>query len=185
MDRKPIAGWKRCFLNIFIALHVAIILFWGLPDSGFRNRMARPFEKYVSYMGLWHMWGMFAPMPLVVHFDLRAKVKYRDGSVVEWVAPRPEDSPVLGRVYKERYRKWREKVRTDEYKMVWADAGRFIARQNFKDPANPPVEVKLTRYWVRIPPPNLRRDYQPMPTGFNPTNSFTFATVAIKPEDLQ
>ena len=52
----------------------------AVPSVTQRNRMAHPFEKYVVYTGLWHIWGMFAPAPLNIHYDIRAEVKYRDGS---------------------------------------------------------------------------------------------------------
>ena len=52
MVRKAITGWKRGALNIFISLHLAALLFWGLPDGPFRNHMAHPFER---------KWGHVAP----------------------------------------------------------------------------------------------------------------------------
>src|SRR4051794_29910788 len=136
MVRKPIPGWKRAALNIFIALHLFALIFWGLPESPFRNRMIQPFTPYYLQTGLWHTWNMFAPMPLVVHFDVRGQVKYLDGSTAEWIAPRVEDYPVLQRTTKERYRKWREKIRTDDYRIVWPEAARFIAREMNHNPAN-------------------------------------------------
>ena len=92
---------------------------------------------------------------------------------------------VWERVPKERYRKWRERIHAAEFSMVWADTARYIARLMNTKPNNPPVEVKLVRYWINIPPPDLSRDYQPMPAGFNPTNSYTYTTCAIAPQDLQ
>src|ERR1051326_2116413 len=101
-SRKPIAGWKRAALNVFIAFHVIALFFWGLPESPFRSRMAKPFQPYVVYMGLWHIWGMFAPNPLDINFDVRAQVIYRDGSTAEWHVPRPEEFSVWERAPKER-----------------------------------------------------------------------------------
>lgn len=184
MARKPITGWKRGLLNVFIAFHIFILFFWGLPDSPFRNRMIRPIEKYVVYTGLWHIWGMFAPMPLTTHFDVRAQVKYQDGSTAEWIAPRMEELSVWERVPKERFRKWRERIRSDDYAQIWDVTAQYIARVMNKNPKNPPVEVQLTRYWVEIPPPIRGQDYQPMPKGFNPVNKFIYATVQISPGDL-
>jgi hypothetical protein len=181
----PAKGWKRALLNVFIALHVAALFFWGLPDSGFRNLMARPFQDYVVFTGLWHIWGMFAPNPLNINFDVRAQVKYRDGSVAEWHAPRMEEFSVWQRAPKERFRKWRERIRSPEYAMVLDDTAQYIARQCDTKPGNPPVEVKLTRYWLYVPPPAGKADFQPVPNSYNLTNSFTFATRKINPERLQ
>jgi hypothetical protein len=185
MVRKPLTGWKRAALNCFISLHFAALFFWGLPDGPFRNHMARPFEKYVVYMGLWHIWGMFAPAPLNINFDVRATVKYQDGSTAEWIAPRMEELPIWQRASKERFRKWRERIRSEEYSMIWNDTARWIARQMNTKPNNLPVQVTMTRWWVDIPPPILNRDYQPPVKRANWVNSFTYSVCAITPKDLQ
>ena len=185
MIRKPLIGWKRAALNLFISLHLAALFFWGLPDGPFRNHMARPFEPYVVYMGLWHIWGMFAPKPLDINFDVRATVKYADGSTSEWIAPRVEEMPVWKRMSGERFRKWRERIRSEEYMMIWDDTAHWIARQMNKNPQNPPVEVKLTRWWSETPPPNLHVDYQPQPKRVAWTKSFTYGTYPITAKDLQ
>jgi hypothetical protein len=185
MVRKPITGWKRAALNIFISLHFAALFFWGLPDSPLRNHMARPFERYVVYMGLWHIWGMFAPAPLNLNVDVRATVKYKDGSTNVWIAPRMEELPIWQRASKERYRKWRERIRSEEYTVIWDDTSRWIARQMNNQPNNPPVEVRLTRWWTEIPRPNMKRDYQPRAMKVDFINSLTYSVCPITPKDLQ
>jgi hypothetical protein len=182
---KPLSTWKRTALNVFIAFHVFALFFWGLPESLFRTRMIRPFESYYFFAGLWHNWNMFAPMPLIVNFDVRAQVKYRDGSSAEWIAPRMQELPMWERASKERYRKWREKIRTDDFKGIWPETARFVARQMNRRPDNPPVQVKLTRYWINIPKPKFQTDFQPIPASYNPTNSYTYFTLPIQPEDLK
>src|SRR5438874_1355626 len=160
---KPLTGWKRGALNVFIAAHLVMLFIWGLPDNAFRRYMAHPYEKYILFTGLSHVWGMFAPKPLDINFDVRATVKYKDGSSAEWIAPRMEELSVAQRFTKERFRKWRERIRADDHRMVWDDTSRWIARQMNHDPQNPPVQVQLTRWWVDIPPPDLKQDYQPQP----------------------
>jgi hypothetical protein len=185
MVRKPITGWKLVALNIFIALHLAGLFFWGLPDSPLRNHMARPFERYLVYMGLWHIWGMFAPAPLNVNYDVRATVKHKDGTTSMWNIPRMEKLPIWQRASKERYRKWSERIRADEYAMIWDDTARWIARQNNTNPTNPPVEVKMTRWWTEVPPIVRKRDYQPRAMTVEYTKSHTYAVCPITPKDLQ
>jgi hypothetical protein len=184
-SRKPLLGWKRFALNLFIGFHLLALALWGLPDTAFRNRMANPFERYVVYTGFWHIWGMFAPGPLNVHYDIRAQVKYKDGSTNEWICPRMQEFSVWERVPKERYRKWRERIHGEDFRMVWPDTARYVARVMNTNPTNPPVEVKLVRHWINIPPPDLSQDYQPMPKGFTPTNAFVYHRSAIRPQDLQ
>jgi hypothetical protein len=185
MVQKRITGWKLWALNAVIALHLYAMFFWGLPDSPFRNRMARPVEKYVVYTGLWHIWGMFAPGPLDMHFDVSAEVKYQDGTKVTWMVPRPQDYPIFQRTGIERYRKWRERIKADDFRMIWDDAAHYVARLMNKNPNNPPVEVKWTRFWIPIPRPIKGQDYQPMPAGYTPNQSFTYATFPITAKDLQ
>jgi hypothetical protein len=176
---KPITGWRRLGLNVFITLSVAFLFFWGLPGTA----MIKPLIPAVNYLGLWHSWSMFAPTPLKIHFDVRAQVKYQDGTEAEWIAPRMQELSLWERANKERYRKWRERIRLDEYKTVSKETANFIARQMYKNPGNPPVVVKLTRYWVDLPPP-VKGDYQPMPKSYTTKNSFTYATIPISVKDL-
>jgi hypothetical protein len=185
MVSKPLTGWKRAALNVFIAFHLVALFLWGLPDGSFRKYAARPFQNYIVNMGLWHIWGMFAPKPLDINFDVRATVKYKDGTTAEWIAPRMEELPHTQRVPRERFRKWRERIRADEFKMIWDDAAHWIARQMNRDPQNPPVEVKMTRWWTRIPDPNLRQDYQPPIKKVVFEKSYTYATFPITAKDLQ
>jgi hypothetical protein len=185
MVRKPLTGWKLIAMNVFIVFHLCAVFLWGLPDGAFRKKLTTPFAKYVRAVGLWHIWGMFAPGPLASIVDVRATVKYKDGSTAEWICPRMEELPVWQRTSKERYRKWRERIKAQEYMMIWDDAARWIARQKNTKPNNPPVEVKMTRWWTDIPPPNRKRDYQPRAMKVEYKNSFTYSTSPISPKDLQ
>lgn len=184
MNRKTLTGWKRAALNIFIAFNVYAFAVWGLPEGPFRTRMIKPVADYMVYLGLWHSWAMFAPKAMDSNFDVRAQVKYQDGSTAEWIAPRMQELGLWERVPKERYRKWRERIRATKYSYIWDDTARWVARQMNTKPNNPPVEVKLTRYWAPVPEPNLRRDYQPLLKEVVYTNSTTYAVTPIKPKDL-
>jgi len=184
MNRKTLTGWKRIALNIFIAFNVYAFAMWGLPNGPFRKEMVKPVAWYILNLGLWHGWGMFAPKALDVNYDVRAQVKYHDGSTAEWIAPRMQELSLWEKAPKERYRKWRERIRTVEYSSVWDDTSRWIARQMNTKPNNPPVEVKLTKYWSPIPPPNLKQDYQPPLGEVVYINTQTYAVTPIRPEDL-
>ena len=183
-------GWKRAFINAFVILHLYIIFFWGMPGSNLRSLAIVPVQSYVLKTGLWHSWDMFSPDPLAVNFNLEAHITFQDGSIRIWEFPRMEQLGFWERYQKERYRKWRERVRQDIYSMVWPDTARFIARLN-NHGTNPPVKVVLVRHWGPIPPPvpespgrPKARDYQPMPEGFEMNNNFRFAYYDVKPEDL-
>lgn len=185
------ASWKRAFLNGFIILQLYVIVFWGMPGSRFRNLMVQLVEPYVIKLGLWHSWDMFSPDPLAVNFNLEAHITFADGSLRIWEFPRMEKLGVWERYQKERFRKWRERVRQDVYRAVWDDTARYIARQ-VHDPANPPVKVVLVRHWGSIPPPEPDpedktqvRDYQPIAREYPMPYNFRFAFYDVKPEDLR
>ena len=154
--------WKRRLLNGVILIHLFALFFWGAPDCRFTERMAQPLAKYVLFTGLWHSWKMFAPSPYTLQYDLHARIKYRDGSQMDWVAPRMEELSVRRQMSKERFRKWRELMFTDSCKASYAPAARYLARRYDRDPRNPPVEVRLIRFWAAVRPPIPGQDYQPI-----------------------
>jgi len=144
----------RVLLNAFILFHIVSILCWSLPTQ---PRIVRAYNRLVKpYMlgsGLWQGWNMFAPDPLAIDIDVDAQLVFRDGSRKTWVFPRMEEMGYWERYRKERYRKWRERVRLDAFAVVWPDTARYIARLH-QSPENPVVTVKLTRYWTAIPAPS-------------------------------
>lgn len=192
---KTYGPWKRTLITLFVLVHVYIIFAWGLPGSPFRSVLCHPVSQYVMYAGLWHSWEMFAPDPLAMNLTVEAEITYADGAKGIWEFPRMEKLGFWERFQKERYRKWRERVRQDAYNAIWTDVTRYIARLHYQ-PENPPREVVLIRRWQPIPPPmvdldtnNLAaspmRDYQPMPKEFPMGFSYRFKHYLVQPEDLQ
>jgi hypothetical protein len=182
---QPPANWKRGLLNGFIAAHAALLFLWGLPGNQFTRTVAAPAQRYVIFAGLWHTWSMFAPSPYKLNYDMRARVEFKDGSTREWIWPRMEELSLWERIPKERFRKWRELMFNESYAGTWHNSARFVARQVQSLPSNPPVKVTLTRWWRPVPPPNLKRDYQPRPTDNRATHSYCIGTYAITAKDLQ
>lgn len=182
-DNKKSPDWRRALANGFILFHLIALGAWGMPASGFRNLIARPFEKYILKFGFWHVWDMFAPIPLKMNFDLDAKLEFRDGSVRLWQFPRMEELGMVERFRKERFRKWRERVRLDDYSVVWPDTCRYIARMH-NNPTNPPTRISITRHWAPIPLP-VKGDYQPIPKSYPMPSSYTFTVYDVQPEDLR
>jgi hypothetical protein len=176
-------SWMRVVITLFILLHVYIMAIWGLPTSPFRSRMVQKIEDYVIWMGLWHSWTMFSPNPLSLNFNVQAFITYANGKMDVWEFPRMEKMGVWEKFQKERYRKWRERVRQDAYRQVWDETARWIARQHYKDPKNPPTKVVLMRAWGPIPPP-AAGDYQPIPKDFDLKFSYRFKFYDVKKADL-
>ena len=169
-------------VNLFIIFHLLALGFWSMPGSPLRRRLVRPFEPYVLKLGLWHVWDMFAPTPLMTNFRCEAEILYEDGSENKWEFPRMEKMGLFEKIPKERYRKWTERVRTDSYAVIWDDTARWIARNHSENKTNPPIEVRLVRFWGEIPPPKPG-DYQPIPKEFEMLNRHVFHVYNVRPED--
>jgi hypothetical protein len=185
MSRFLKLDWKRAALNAVILFHVVLLFMWGLPNGPFRRALTRPFERYVLYAGLWHSSNMFASSVPVSQLDLRANVKYRDGSEAEWIAPRLQDMSHTERMVKARWRKWRLYQLNNQYAPAWNCAARFVAREMNTKLDNPPVQVSMVRYSAPTPPINKKRDYQPplrWPIAYS--NSTTYVVCRISPKDL-
>jgi hypothetical protein len=183
--------WKRVAISGFILLHLYIMVSWGMPGWRLRDVMIAPVQRYVIYSGIWHSWDMFSPEPLAINFNVYAEVARQDGTTNIWEFPRMEKLGLNERFQKERYRKWRERVRQDSYNMIWRDTARFIARQE-RNPTNPPVRVALVRQWEPIPAPTQTAgtppaiaDFQPIPETYLLSKTFRFYTYYVTPEDLK
>jgi hypothetical protein len=133
---------------------------------------------------------MFSPDPLSINYRLHAQVFFQDGSLKIWEFPRMEKLGYFERYGKERWRKWRERVRQDAYASIWDDAARYIARLH-NTPTNHPVRIVLVRQWDSIPPLQFKpatfeyKPYQRMPANFDDLKySFRFKYYDVRPGDL-
>ena len=133
---------------------------------------------------------MFSPDPSTVNFRIEAEILFKDGTTNWWEFPRMETLGYGERFQKERYRKWRDRIRQDAYAAVWDDTCRFIARLHHANPGNPPTRVSLIRRWQPIPRParvpgtNRAMDFQPLPNSYELTSSYRFRTYEVAPQDL-
>lgn len=170
-------------ISAFIVLHVSATLLWVMPDSAMR-RLVRPVTwNYISHVGLWQSWGMFAPEPSNLNYYLSGVITYRDGSQREAVWPRMREYNLLSRYQKERYRKFSEYTRMDQFAFMWPSFARFIAQSNDADAANPPVRMQLYRSWSFIPPPPNDGAADKAPAA--EWNRYQFFETAITPKDLE
>lgn len=174
----------RNLTNGFILFHLAAFACWSNPlNKEFRNPFVEWIAPYMEWTGLWQSWAMFAPDPMRVNAHLEALIIFRDGSQAIWSFPRTQKQGYLERYLKERYRKWSsDYVRVDAYGSLWPDTARFIARLHRK-PENPPVEVRLIRRWMIIPPP-LPGNRQVLPKEYRHDQSHTFFVFSPTAEDL-
>ena len=162
------------WVKIFVGLHIFAITAWCLPKPPdpilngtvpprgsdwllFGNyRYVKTFPPLIDYLmvtGFWQYWDMFAPNPASADFYADAIVTYRDGSTKIYNYPRIEKMPVGEKYVSERYRKFFERVRQDEFSYLWPAFGQVIAQKMDVDPKNPPVSVKIRRNWIDVQPP--------------------------------
>ena len=117
-------------------------------------------------IGAEQAWGVFAPNPRNTSLELQARVTFADGSTAMWELPH---GPVVGgnlRFY--RWRKWLERVRSDDYRSLWAPTARWIATE-FDDHPSEVVRVELIRRFHR----NVVAGEQP------PWEEFVYCTVEL------
>lgn len=147
----------------------------------FLQMFNRSFFAYYQYFGLEQDFGVFAPKPRDVNPHLTAIVRYRDGTTKVWTYPRMERIDLYNRIRMERYRKFfDDNLAWPRFEKLWPDLARWVARVNFEDPANPPVEVSLLRFSsaVLIPEEGLGKPNPPQ------SEQKALATYPVKPEDL-
>jgi hypothetical protein len=127
---------------------------------------------------------MFSPDPLSLNFNVQAFITHADGTTEIWDFPRMDKMGLWEKFQKERYRKWRERVRQDAYREVWDETARYVARQHNTNPTNPPVKVVFMRIWSPIPPPKPGMQYQPIPKEYELKFNYRFEVYDVKKEDL-
>jgi hypothetical protein len=172
-------------VNAFIAFHILCIAGWSVPGPAQSTTLRSGLEVITQYMlrsGLWQGWDMFAPEPLSLELDLIAEVTFADGRQATWVFPRMQEMGLFERYQKERWRKWRERVRLDAFSPIWPDTARWIAR-HFDSPEHPVRSVALVRRWRAIPPP-VGPSLAPRAAG-TPTHQYRFFVLTISPGDLK
>lgn len=173
----------RLLLSAFILFHIVATLLWVMPRSALHDQVRSLTWNYISYVGLWQHWGMFAPQPSSLNAYLSAVVTYQDGSQREWTWPRMAELDLFTRYRKERYRKFAEYARMDKFAFMWPSLARYAAEVNAGDPANPAVRVQLWRHWWFVPPPPENGDISQDPPP--KWNHYQFFDLPLTPSEVQ
>ena len=85
---------------------------------------------------------MFAPNPRSTSLKLEGRVTFEDGSTAVWHLP--EGARIGGNLRYYRWRKWLERVRSDDFRNLWEPTCQWIA--SLYDDFDSPVEkVQLVR----------------------------------------
>lgn len=112
-----------------------------------------PLMYYPGTTGFWQFWDMFAPDPANTDLYMTADVVYKDGAIFRFHYPRVYELSLNEKYLKERYRKFFENVNLADQSYARPYVAQRIALECFKDPANPPVTVKIIANQYRIQPP--------------------------------
>jgi hypothetical protein len=101
---------------------------------------------YTEGLGFWQYWDMFAPNPAQDDHWLDAEVEFADGSKRVVSYPRMYSMSIPEKFFKERYRKYTERLSFTGYHWKWPHAAMWFAARAWTDESNAPVKVTLRRH---------------------------------------
>jgi hypothetical protein len=137
---------RSAVAQILIAAAIVLILVaqvaTHLPDSAIRDEVGDDASYFTRLTGTEQQWGVFAPNPRSTSLRIEGRVTFEDGSTAVWHLP---EGPRVGanlRYY--RWRKWLERVRSNDYRSLWDPTARWIAGL-YDDGPSPVEKVELVR----------------------------------------
>jgi hypothetical protein len=145
----------RAVISAFVAITIAALVFWNLPDSEIRARALPLVEPYIRATGLDQNWGVFAPDPRRTTNTLLARATYADGRTEDLLLPAGD--PFVSAYWDYRWRKWGEWAMSSEYEHLWHPTAVWFSRRAADD-GEDPVEVVLMRRWYPLLPPGSGPD---------------------------
>ena len=139
----------RFVLSVLVILLVGAQLVAHIPEDviseDLRSGLRTPALKVQRLATTEMQWGVFAPEPRTTSLRLEADVTFADGTSETWHVPQ---GAVIGsnlRFY--RWRKWLERVRSEDYALLWRPTAEWIASL-YDDRPSPVTSVTLVR-WFR------------------------------------
>jgi hypothetical protein len=110
--------------------------------SALEDEIGGSANRLVRLAAMEAQWGVFAPNPRSTSLKIEGRVEFEDGSTATWHLP---DGARIGanlRYY--RWRKWLERVRSDDFRNLWEPTCQWIA--SLYDEFDSPVQsVRLVR----------------------------------------
>lgn len=158
--------WGRLAIGAVIVLFLAATVGTHLPSSSLAHSVGPRSNEIVRILGQEQAWGVFAPDPRSSSLDLEARVTFADGTGAVWSVP--DGGHLIGHYRYYRWRKWVERVRSDDYASTWEPTARWVASQ-YADRESPVVRVELVRFFRE----NALLDPQP------PYDEYTFFTLDL------
>jgi hypothetical protein len=130
-------------IGILIVIALLCQLATHLPEGSAVEREWGPTARNLVRLGaVESQWGVFAPNPRSTSLKLEGRVTFEDGSTAVWHLP---DGPRIGSNFRYyRWRKWLERVRSDDFRNLWEPTCQWIASL-YDDDESPVQTVQLVR----------------------------------------
>lgn len=168
-ERVERSSSGQLIISIAVVLVLLAQVLTHLPPSALDRALGPPANRIIRIFGIEQAWGVFAPDPRSTSLELEARVTFADGSATTWEVP---EGPVVGanlRYY--RWRKWLERIRSDDFRGLWPATARWVASL-YDDGPEPVVRVELVRRFRE----NAIEGEQP------PYQEYTFYTLDLHDE---
>ena len=167
-ERFERSSWGRNVISALIAVLVLVEIGTNLPASALQRAVGEASGQTARALASEQVWGVFAPDPRGSSLKLEARITFVDGTTATWEVP--TGAPIGTNLRYYRWRKWLERVRSDEYSNLWDPTARWIASL-YDDRPSPVARVELIRGFRE----NVVRGEQP------PYQHFTYFTLDLEP----
>ena len=151
--------------DVFIAVFLWIAWSWSLPDDAPAKRLVNQLSRWISWIGLWHSWRMFAPNPTRSTRRLLVQVEYADGSRYEWRPPGTLPEGAWFAFLHSRFRKFTDNVSAGKVKgLRWSIADYAVRRFSNLIPGKPGLSriVVMEESWdVKLDPAQTNTAAEP------------------------
>ena len=141
--------------RLFIVGFLALAVIDALPVTGaFHQRAKNAIDPFLDATGLWQeSWQLFAPEVDKVNVRVSAELVLDDGSTLSFRSPDWHLMPAWKRFLKFRHMEYFDNIRIDDNRAGWDGLASFLARTTPLPSGRSVREVKLTREWADVPPP--------------------------------
>jgi hypothetical protein len=151
--------------DVFIVAFLWIAWSWSLPEDAPAKWLVNRVSRFVTWIGLWHSWRMFAPNPTRTTRRLLVQVEYADGSKYEWRPPGTLPESAWPAFLHSRFRKFTDNVSAGKVKgLRWSIADYAVRRFAKLLPGKPVLAhvVVMEESWdVKLDPAQISSTTEP------------------------
>lgn len=149
-ERFEASRLGHAIISVFVAITLASVALWNLPDSELRSIALPVLRPYMNVTGLGQSWALFAPDPPKRSREIIARIEYADGSSSSWRPPL--EGVVLAPYRNYRWGKWAENVYFENNRGLWQPTAAWVA-EHYDHRGRTPIRVELVRRWRELEPP--------------------------------